>query len=283
MSTRPTVYRTVSQLKEARARLARDGETLGLVPTMGFLHRGHLSLIAEAKRRCQHAAVSIFVNPMQFGPNEDLARYPRDLDGDLDKCAQAGADLVFCPDLGELYPAGFQTQVEVTELSQELCGAHRPGHFRGVTTVVLKLFNLFAPTMAVFGEKDYQQLMVVRRMARDLDVVVDVVGCPIVREDDGLAMSSRNSTLSPQDRQRATGLYRALRAARARFAAGERSPEVLTGAASVVLAEAGTRPEYVELRDSQTLRPVAKAAAGQRLLIAAHLGRTRLIDNMEIG
>jgi pantoate--beta-alanine ligase len=250
---------------------------------MGFLHLGHLSLIAEAKRRCRHAAVSIFVNPLQFGPNEDLARYPRDLEGDIDKCGEAGADLVFCPDPGEIYPAGFQTQVEVTELSKGLCGAHRPGHFRGVATVVLKLLNVFAPEAAIFGEKDYQQLLVVRQMARDLALPVEVVGFPIVREADGLAMSSRNSALSAEERRRATGLYRSLFTAQERFAAGERRPEILTQAATDVLVTAGAIPEYVELRDADTLQPATEAALGQRLLLAAHVGRTRLIDNVALG
>jgi pantoate--beta-alanine ligase len=235
--------------------------------------------MAEGKRRCLQVAVSIFVNPTQFAPSEDLSRYPRDLEGDLEKCAGAGATLVFCPEPAEVYPDGFQTQVDVTELSQGLCGAHRPGHFRGVATVVLKLFNLFTPQIALFGEKDYQQLLVVRRMARDLDLPVEVIGCPIVREPDGLAMSSRNSYLTPAQRQQALGLSQALGAAQSRFAAGERRPEALTRAASALLESAGALPEYVELRDSETLRPVDGAKAGQRLLLAAHVGKTRLIDN----
>ena len=271
--------RTRNELARARERLASQGEALALVPTMGFLHEGHLSLIAEGKRRSPHVAVSIFVNPMQFGPGEDLARYPRDLDGDLEKCERAGAELAFCPEPCELYPPGFQTQVEVTELSEGLCGAHRPGHFRGVATVVLKLFALFAPRVALFGEKDYQQLLVIRRMARDLDLPLEVVGCPIVREADGLALSSRNSYLTPVERQRATALYRALQTAQARFATGERRPQKLIGAASEALEGAGVSPEYVELRDAETLRTVTEAASGNRMLIAAPVGKTRLIDN----
>jgi pantoate--beta-alanine ligase len=259
--------------------LEAEGETLALVPTMGFLHEGHLSLIAEGRRRCRRVAVSIFVNPLQFGPAEDLARYPRDLDGDLEKCSRADADLVFCPEPDELYPAGFQTQVEVTELSQGLCGARRPGHFRGVATVVLKLFTLFAPRAALFGEKDYQQLLVIRRMARDLDLPLEVVGCPIVREADGLAMSSRNSYLDPGQRQQALALHRALEAAQARFSAGDRQPENLTRVATELIEGARIAPEYVELRDAETLRPVTEAMPGQRLLLAAEVGRTRLIDN----
>jgi pantoate--beta-alanine ligase len=271
--------RTRNELARAREGLVGQGATLALVPTMGFLHDGHLSLIAEGKRRCQRVAVSIFVNPMQFGPGEDLARYPRDLEGDLDKCERAGAELVFCPEPGELYPSGFQTQVEVTELSEGLCGARRPGHFRGVATVVLKLFSLFAPRIALFGEKDYQQLLVIRRMARDLDVPLEVVGCPIVREADGLALSSRNSYLTAAQRLQATALHRALEAAQAKFAAGEHRPTELIRAASGALEEAGVSPEYVELRDGETLHIATEATAGQRLLIAAQVGKTRLIDN----
>jgi pantoate--beta-alanine ligase len=282
MSTRPSVYRTASEVAEARAQMSRQGESLAFVPTMGFLHRGHLSLIAEARRRCRRTAVSIFVNPLQFGPSEDLARYPRDLEGDIDKCAGAGADLIFCPTVEELYPPGFQTQVEVTELSKGLCGEHRPGHFRGVATVVLKLFNLLSPDAAIFGEKDYQQLSIVRQMARDLGLRLEIVGCPIVREDDGLAMSSRNSGLDPSERRQATSLYRALGVARHRFAAGERDPSVLTATAIEVMAQAGARPEYAELRDGRTLQTVNQAERGQRLLVAAHVGRTRLIDNVEL-
>jgi pantoate--beta-alanine ligase len=246
---------------------------------MGFLHQGHLSLIAEGIRRCRRVAVSIFVNPLQFGPHEDLARYPRDLTGDLEKCGHAGASFVFCPESGELYPPGFETQVEVPGLSADLCGAQRPGHFRGVATVVLKLFMLFDPQAAIFGEKDYQQLLVIRRMAQDLDLRVQVVGCPIVREADGLAMSSRNAYLTPPQREQALSLSRALAEAQTHFAAGARRPEEITGAAREVLAEAEASAEYVELRDAHTLRPVDAAEPGQRILIAARVGATRLIDN----
>jgi pantoate--beta-alanine ligase len=275
----PRVCRTKTDLARARKQLLAEGQTLALVPTMGFLHQGHLSLITEGKRRCDRVAVSIFVNPLQFGPGEDLSRYPRDLENDLDQCARAGADLVFCPEPAELYPSGFQTQVELTELSLGLCGASRPGHFRGVATVVLKLFNLFEPKVALFGEKDYQQLLVIRRMVRDLDLAVEVIGCPIVRESDGLAMSSRNSYLSPPQRQQAVGLFQAIAAAQARFADGERRPQELIGAATAHLVATGAIPEYVELRDAETLHPVTEARTGDRLLIAARVGTTRLIDN----
>jgi pantoate--beta-alanine ligase len=275
----PLVCRTRQELARARADTVAVGETLALVPTMGFLHDGHLSLIAEGRRRCTHVAVSIFVNPLQFGPHEDLARYPRDLNGDLEKCGRAGARFVFCPEPGELYPPGFETQVEVPGLSADLCAAQRPGHFRGVATVVLKLFLLFDSQAAIFGEKDYQQLLVIRRMAQDLDLPVEVVGCPIVREPDGLAMSSRNAYLTPPQRQQALALSRALGAAQERFTAGARIPDAVTGAARDVLAQAGASVEYVELRDALTLRPVDEARPGQRILIAARVGATRLIDN----
>jgi pantoate--beta-alanine ligase len=279
----PEVCRTVAELRHVRGRLSSAGESLALVPTMGFLHDGHLSLIAEGRRRCRRTAVTIFVNPLQFAPGEDLSRYPRDLAGDLEKCAKGGADLVFCPQTAQLYPAGFQTHVEVSELSQGLCAAQRPGHFRGVATVVLKLFGLFTPHTALFGEKDYQQLAVIKRMTRDLDLPLEIVGCPTVREPDGLAMSSRNSYLTPDQRRQATSLHRALVAAQGRFAAGERSPEALAYAATEVLVQSGATPEYMELRDGETLKPVPEAAAGQRLLIAAKVGSTRLIDNAALG
>jgi pantoate--beta-alanine ligase len=275
----PVVCRTRTDLARARKQSLGEGQTLALVPTMGFLHQGHLSLIAEGKRRTGRVAVSIFVNPLQFGPGEDLSRYPRDLENDLAQCARAGVDLVFCPEPDELYPAGFQTQVDVTELSQGLCGERRPGHFRGVATVVLKLFNLFEPQVALFGEKDYQQFLVIRQMARDLDLPLEVIGCPIVREADGLALSSRNSYLSPQQRKQAVALYQSLAAAQASFVAGQRRPQELVRTANAHLLTAGAIPEYVELRDAETLRPVTEAKAGHRLLIAAQVGTTRLIDN----
>jgi pantoate--beta-alanine ligase len=260
-----------------------DGLKIALVPTMGYLHEGHLSLMREGRRRADVLAVSIFVNPSQFGPNEDLARYPRDLQGDLDKCRQVDADLVFTPPAGAMYPEGFQTWVEVAELQKGLCGARRPGHFRGVATVVCKLLNLARPHLALFGEKDYQQLQILRRMAKDLDMDVEVAGMPIVREPDGLAMSSRNAYLTPDERKRATALWRGLQRARALFAQGETEADPLRSACAGVLEQDGARIDYVELCDPATLEPQPRARAGDRMLVAAFLGNTRLIDNAALG
>jgi pantoate--beta-alanine ligase len=263
----------------------RRGERLALVPTMGYLHAGHVSLIREAARRADRVAVTIFVNPTQFGPTEDLDRYPRDLAGDLAKCGEAGAWLVYAPaDPAEVYPPGFQTWVEVTEISRGLCGARRPGHFRGVATVVSKLFLLFRPDLAFFGEKDFQQLAVLRRMVRDLDLdpYLELVGMPIVREPDGLALSSRNAYLSPDERKRALCLSRALAAAEAAYGRGERSATALLALARQELGEAD-RIDYVELVDAETLAPIERIERPACLLLAAYLGKTRLIDNRVLG
>lgn len=263
----------------------RRGERLALVPTMGYLHDGHASLIREAARRADRVAVTIFVNPTQFGPTEDLDRYPRDLAGDLKTCGEAGAWLVYAPaDPAEVYPPGFQTWVEVTEISRGLCGARRPGHFRGVATVVSKLFLLFRPDLAFFGEKDFQQLALLRRMVRDLDLdpYLELVGMPIVREPDGLALSSRNAYLSPDERKRALCLSRALAAAEAAYEKGERSAAAILALARQELREAD-RIDYVELVDAETLAPIDRIERPACLLLAAYLGKTRLIDNRVLG
>jgi len=278
------ILRTPAELSEWSDRARRQGRRVGLVPTMGFLHRGHISLMEAARGRADTTAVSIFVNPTQFGPNEDLARYPRDLDGDLRKCREAGMDAVFTPDAGAMYPSGHRTYVEVTRLQDGLCGARRPGHFRGVATVVTQLFVLARPHVAVFGEKDFQQLQILRRLALDLHLGVEVVGMPIVREEDGLAMSSRNAYLSPSERARALALSRGLEAARARWAAGERGGDALREAVRAELRAAEVREDYVELVDPGTLEPLPRAEqADARLLVAAFVGNTRLIDNTAIG
>ena len=266
---------------------ARDGgRRIALVPTMGYLHEGHLSLMREARRRAGPdglAVASIFVNPTQFGPQEDLARYPRDLEGDLVKCAAAGVDAVLAPERPEqVFAPGHQTWIEVGPAAQGLCGARRPGHFRGVATVVMKLFQLTRPQVALIGEKDWQQLQVLRAMARDLDLDVEVVGMPIVREPDGLARSSRNAYLSPDERLRALALSRALTAAQARVGAGERDVARLTAEARAALESAGARVDYVEIVQPETLQPVARAERGSRMLVAAYLGATRLIDNVAL-
>jgi pantoate--beta-alanine ligase len=279
----PTVLRTVAELSEWSARVRRAGR-LALVPTMGFLHDGHLSLMREARRLADSVAVSIFVNPTQFGPREDFARYPRDLDGDVAKCGSAGVDAVFAPEAAEMYPEGFQTFVEVGELGRGLCGERRPDHFRGVATVVTKLFGLFRPHLALFGEKDYQQLQIVRALSRDLNLGVEVVGMPIVREPDGLAMSSRNAYLSAEERQRALAIHRAMAHARGRLEAGTREVRELVGAIRQELQAAGLREDYVEIVDARTLKSVSMVIPERpaRLLVAAFAGSTRLIDNLAL-
>jgi len=263
----------------ARAR----GERIAFVPTMGYLHAGHVSLLDEGRRRGDQLVLSIFVNPTQFGPSEDLARYPRDLDGDLAKAVGAGTDVAYVPEARDVYPPGYQTYVEVRELEKGLCGEFRPGHFVGVATVVCKLFNVVRPHLALFGEKDYQQLAVIRRMVRDLDMGIEIVGMPIVREPDGLAMSSRNSYLSPSERQRALSLSRGLLAARAQAGAGERDGRALVETVARALEGQVDRVDYVELRDAETLAPLARLDRPAVLAIAAYVGKTRLIDNIQLG
>lgn len=270
------------ELVEELQGLQARGERLALVPTMGSLHEGHLSLIRAAAARADRVAVTIFVNPSQFGPGEDLESYPRDLEGDLEKCAAAGASLVYAPrDPSEVYPQGFQTWVDVEDLSSGLCGAGRPGHFRGVATVVCKLLSLFRPQLAFFGEKDFQQLAVIRRMARDLDLATwtEIVGMPIVRDPDGLALSSRNAYLSAQERERASCLRRGLEAAMTLVDRGERDAATLVAATRAVVAEGADEIEYVELVDASSLEPLQKLDRPACLLIAARVGTTRLIDN----
>jgi pantoate--beta-alanine ligase len=271
------VLETVDQMRAFAARSA----PIAFVPTMGFLHAGHTQLMQAARVHAPVVVASIFVNPTQFGPNEDFDRYPRDRDGDLQKCAAAGCDAVFLPPVEAIYPPGHRTKVSVTGLTGPLCGASRPGHFDGVTTVVLKLLNIVGCRVAVFGEKDFQQLAVIRRMCRDLDVPVDVVGHPIVREPDGLALSSRNVYLSPEDRMGALALSRGLAAAHEAFDAGERDPRRLEAIATALLeATPNARIDYVEVRDADDLEVVS--APVQRpvvLALAVKFGATRLIDN----
>ncbi|MEB2285969.1 MAG: pantoate--beta-alanine ligase [Polyangiaceae bacterium UTPRO1] len=258
----------------------RDGLKVALVPTMGALHAGHLSLVTLARRHADRVVASVFVNPAQFDRADDLARYPRDLERDGALLAGAGADVLFAPDAAEIYPPGAQTFVTVEELAQPLCGAHRPGHFRGVATVVLKLFSIVQPDVAVFGEKDYQQLAVIRRMVRDLFLDVDVLAAPIVREADGLAMSSRNRHLAAAERAAARCLAAALAAGEAAVAAGERTAAAICAAATDELArEPLARVEYVALVDPDTLAAVTEVGERALLALAVWIGSTRLIDN----
>jgi pantoate--beta-alanine ligase len=278
----------VATVAEVRARVAAaraTGKTIGFVPTMGALHEGHLTLIRRARAECGYVVVSIFVNPTQFAPGSDFDKYPRDLEGDARKAEAASAELVFAPSVAEIYPPGDSTVVEVTgQLVDCLCGPRRPGHFRGVTTVCARLFNIVGADRAYFGEKDYQQLLVIRRMVRDLHLPVEIVAVPTVREADGLAMSSRNAYLSPEERKAAAALPRGLFAARDRFAAGERDGAALIAAAREVI---GSEPlvtlEYLELRDAETLAEVKRVEGRAVLALAAYVGSARLIDNMILG
>jgi pantoate--beta-alanine ligase len=277
---RTRLVHTIGEVRAAVREVRAGGGTVALVPTMGYLHEGHMSLVDRARELADWVAMSIFVNPMQFGPREDLARYPRDLERDLEMARGRGMDLVFAPEVEEMYPLG-EPQVSVVPgaLAERMEGAIRPGHFRGVLTVVAKLFGIFHPDVAVFGQKDFQQAALIRRMALDLDQGVRVEVAPIVREPDGLAMSSRNVYLSPEERERARALSRGLERSRALFAAGERDAEALRASLWNAMSVDGVEPGYAEVVDPLTLEPVAQATPGAVLLVAARVGRTRLIDN----
>ena len=267
-------------MQERADRERHAGKRIALVPTMGFLHEGHLSLMREARRRSDWLVVSLFVNPTQFGPNEDYARYPRDLEADIARMETVPVDVVFAPAAEAMYPSGAQTWVEVGPIASGLCGARRPGHFRGVATVVAKLFNIVKPHLAFFGEKDFQQLRVIERMAADLNFDVAIAAMPIVREADGLAMSSRNAYLSPSERASALALSRALAAARELKARRVHdAAELRAAAASVLAREPGLSVEYVEAVDAETLESPVADGRPVLLAIAARVGTTRLIDN----
>ena len=260
--------------------LRRDGRKICVVPTMGFLHEGHLSLLRAGRARSDVLILTIFVNPTQFGPNEDLDRYPRNEEGDLAAARECGIDLAFCPDASSMYTGEAQTIVEVQRLSSPLCGETRPGHFRGVSTIVTKLFNITRPHIAVFGEKDYQQLALIRRMTIDLDFGIEILGMPIVREADGLAMSSRNAYLDEAQRAEALSVSRGLAAARKKFDAGERNADALLAAARGVIDTSPlARMDYVELRDASSLEKVATVDEPAVIAMAMFFGKTRLIDN----
>ena len=272
------------QEMQARARQWQGrGLKVVLVPTMGFFHQGHLSLMEYGRSLGDQLVVSLFVNPAQFGPREDYQDYPRDLARDAEMARGVGVDVLYTPGVEQMYPEGYQTYVEVEHLTQGLCGASRPGHFRGVATVVLKLFNQVQPRAAIFGEKDYQQLAVIRRLAADLNVPVEIVGRPIVREPDGLAMSSRNSYLSPEERAAALCLYKALQAARKLSNSGEKSREkILAAVRQIITQTPHTRIDYLALVHPETLEEVDTIQGKARLVLAVWVGRTRLIDNMQL-
>ncbi|MDP1713620.1 MAG: pantoate--beta-alanine ligase [Anaerolineales bacterium] len=276
--------KTVSSLSDLRAaRLSLKG-TVALVPTMGYLHEGHLSLIRQAKADCERVIVSIFVNPTQFGPNEDLSNYPRDLERDLNLIQPLGVDLAWTPSAEVMYPPGYQTWVEVEALSRPLEGAMRPGHFRGVTTVMAKLFNAAQPDKAYFGQKDAQQAAVIRQMTRDLNFPIEIVICPTMREADGLAMSSRNEYLNADERQAATVLFRALSAAKEAYEAGEREGEAIRRKMKEVLVrEPLAQMQYVSCADYDTLEELAVIKGKVLLSMAVFFGKTRLIDNFVVG
>jgi pantoate--beta-alanine ligase len=274
---------TVTDLRRALARFRRAGESVALVPTMGALHAGHLALVDLAKRKAQRAVVSIYVNPKQFAPHEDLDRYPRDDAGDREKLASVGCDLVWAPDGSEMYPEGFATRIVANGAALGLETDFRPHFFTGVLTVVAKLFNQVAPDFALFGEKDYQQLCVVRQMVRDLDMPIEIVGAPIVREPDGLALSSRNAYLSPREREIAPTLHRAITDVAAKVAKAGRIPDAVATSRKVIERAGFRHVDYVEVRDAETLAPFDPAGGRPgRVLAAAWLGRTRLIDNVPI-
>jgi len=275
------ICRTIAEMQSASRSQRRAGKRLGFVPTMGALHEGHLSLVRAAKAQCDTVAVSIFVNPTQFGPDEDLGKYPRPFARDCELLDKEGVDLLFAPSAEEMYPKGAITWVTVDGLSEKLCGRSRPGHFRGVTTVVAKLFHVIEPDVAFFGQKDAAQAAIIRRMVRDLHFPVEIVVCPIVREPDGLAMSSRNAYLSPQERKSALVLYRSLKKLKEHFDRGERKAAPLIQAGAQIFAqESAVRLDYLEIVDPDALDPVEKIDNTVLVAVAAFAGATRLIDNI---
>ncbi|NOX38117.1 MAG: pantoate--beta-alanine ligase [Calditrichaeota bacterium] len=274
------IIRTIPEMQRYADQQRREGKIIGFVPTMGYLHEGHLSLMRLARPRCDVLVVSIFVNPTQFGPNEDFDRYPRDFEHDERLCRQEQVDVVFYPDVQEMYPQPYYTYVNVEKLSETMCGASRPGHFRGVATVVTKLFNIVKPHLAVFGQKDYQQALIIQQMVKDLNFDIEILLGPIVREPDGLAMSSRNKYLSPEERQKALVLYRSLQYAEQQVAAGERDARKILAAMEAMIQQVpGVQIDYVVIVDGQTLEPVTEIRDGTLVALAVKVGQTRLIDN----
>jgi pantoate--beta-alanine ligase len=275
------ILKTIDDMRAAARTAKHTGKRLGFVPTMGALHEGHLSLVRAAKAKCDVVAVSIFVNPLQFGPAEDLAKYPCTFERDVEVLEKEAVDMLFAPAPEEMYPAGAVTYVTVEGLSEKLCGKSRPGHFRGVTTIVAKLFHIVEPDVAFFGQKDAAQATIIRRMVRDLNLPVEIVVCPIVREPDGLAMSSRNAYLNPLGRKSALVLHRALTEVRGRFDQGEQNVATLIEAARQVLAgEPAVRLDYFEIVDPKTLDPIGQLIRPALVAVAGFVGNTRLIDNI---
>ncbi len=279
------IVKSIREMQAIGESYRRVGKTIGFVPTMGYLHKGHLSLVRRARGENDVVVVSIFVNPTQFGPNEDFEKYPRDLERDSQLLKAEGVDYLFYPSAEEMYPKGYSTFVEVEGLTEGLCGAKRPGHFRGVATVVTKLLNIVRPHRAYFGEKDFQQLQIIKRLVRDLNIPVEIVGCPIVREEDGLALSSRNTYLSRKERESAVALYRGLKLAKELFEKGERNSEkIKERVRELILSYPKVkRIDYVEIVDSETLKPVKEVKEGDTIALAVFVGETRLIDNYQFG
>ena len=275
---------SIAQLRAALARARQENKRISVVPTMGNLHAGHIALVEKARQRTDYVVVSIFVNPLQFGANEDLDSYPRTLAEDQRKLLDAGTDLIFAPNVSEMYPEGMEghTLISVPVVSEGLCGASRPGHFDGVSTVVSKLLNIVQPDLAIFGEKDFQQLAVIRKMSQDLCLPVQIMGEPIVRADDGLALSSRNGYLNEEQRRSAPFLYQTLQHIEQQIISGRRDFAAIIDEARAALVDAGLKPDYLDLRDAETLQPATRDTQDMIILAAVFLGTTRLIDNLRL-
>ena len=275
------VIQTIKEMKEFSSRTRREGKTIALVPTMGYFHEGHLSLMREGRKQGDLLVISLFVNPTQFSPNEDFKNYPKDFEGDRKMAEEVGVDVFFAPDASDMYPPDHQTIVRVEKVTQSLCGKSRPTHFQGVATVVLMLFEIVTPHVAIFGEKDYQQLVTIQQMVRDLHMSVEVVGMPTVREADGLAMSSRNTHLLPEERKAASSLYRSLQKAKELLQKGERKTDrILQEMKGILQSEPLVRIDYVQICDAYTLQDVDRIEGDVVVALAAYLGKTRLIDNL---
>ena len=278
------IIKKIAEMQKIANDLRQQGKSIGFVPTMGYLHEGHLSLMKCARKENDVVVISIFVNPTQFVPGEDYERYPRDEEGDIKKAKEVGVDIVFIPDVKDMYPDGYSTYVEEKVLSAGLCGARRPGHFKGVTTIVAKLFNIVKPHRAYFGKKDYQQLRVIERMARDLNFDIEIIGCPIVREPDGLAMSSRNVYLSQEERKSALCLYKSLLLAQNMIKKGEKKPAIIKKVMEEFILKHPhvKKIDYIEIVDRYTLQPADKLTGNELIALAVFVGPARLIDNMEV-